>query len=90
MRIGWLVNENHFVMTSPFRNGSHFQPPNARVRILWILLRNAMAAAEHCNTHTAPTGTVHTQPVVAPGFSMAVGNMVEWLPLDSAWQLVAC
>jgi hypothetical protein len=23
MRIGWLVNENHFVMTSPFRNDSH-------------------------------------------------------------------
>jgi hypothetical protein len=23
IRIGWLVNENHFVMTSPFRNGSH-------------------------------------------------------------------
>jgi hypothetical protein len=42
MRIGWLVNENHLVMTTPFRNGSHL--PTTHVQISWILLRNAMTA----------------------------------------------
>jgi hypothetical protein len=46
MRIGWLVNAEHFVTTTPFPNYCRiYQPPNAHVRISGILLNNAMAAA---------------------------------------------
>jgi hypothetical protein len=45
MHIGWLVNAEHFVTTTPFPNGRFYQPPNAHVRISGILLSNAMAAA---------------------------------------------
>jgi hypothetical protein len=43
MCIGWLVNENHFVV-GQFLDRP-YQPPNAHVRISGIVLRNAMAAA---------------------------------------------
>jgi hypothetical protein len=45
MRIGWLVNAEHFVTTTPFPNCGIYQPPNAHVQISGILLSNAMAAA---------------------------------------------
>jgi hypothetical protein len=45
MRIGWLVNAEHFVTTTPFPNCRIHQPPNAHVRISGILLSNTMEAA---------------------------------------------
>jgi hypothetical protein len=42
MRIGWLVNAEHFATTTPFPNCRIYQPPNAHVR---ISLSNAMVVA---------------------------------------------
>jgi hypothetical protein len=45
LRIVWLVNENHFKRAMSLRNGFHLP-----TTILWILLRNAMAAVKKIYT----------------------------------------